>query len=119
MFKFLLIKYPIQYTIISCSIATILTLLGLIVYSYYIFRQKKSISALILKTFPSNNEEEIVEKKIIADLNENVKKIKEESISIKTTKTNKNIDSKYLNLNLNNPTFTNYLHKSNKPFIGY
>ena len=67
-------------------------------------------------------EEEIIkEKDSYVDLNENVKQeeVVEESASIKTTKINKNIDSKYLNLNLNNPTFTQYLHKSNKPFIGY
>ena len=88
-------------------------------YYYYIFKQKSVIS--VNKSSYIKEEEIIKEKDSYVDLNENVKQeeVVEESASIKTTKINKNIDSKYLNLNLNNPTFTQYLHKSNKPFIGY
>ena len=124
MFNFLFKKYPFQYTIISVVVTIVLTIIGLIVYFFYFFKKNSVKMKPNEEYLQGNNDIELETKRdICVDMILNKKEDSEEADSLKTTKSKLQIghvDSKYLrNLNQDTATFTKYLHKSNKPFIGY
>jgi hypothetical protein len=120
MFELLFIKYPLKYTIISCSVTVVVAVVGFFFCYFFCIKKKVMVK--------EKSDVDVVEDVVKTEGGDTLcylDEVREGSVRTKSIKTLKmedckSVESKYLkNFNQDNPVYIDYLHKSNRPFVGY